>query len=362
MKNLKKTLCLLLAVMLMFSLVTTASAATSTMVPPLPTSSATDAKTPAADTDTKTTLPPTTEGEPTVVPLPEEDTTGQAVHNVAPSMVYDPSNQWLYWARYLGTSKPEIYYDYGVKEYFLSYRLNDASKLAELFQVYYEAFALQQNLDLLTAMNDVDEAVWKKPDWREKSIGEQLSKGTTAALKAMDDLDAYTALTLIQARPEYKTDKNLQEQVDYHLAVMKSYQRDVLQGLSELDANNRPVKLSEVTAEPADTIELTKRFLRNHPELEVLVEVRDLAMSGYTSKGMTTFHTADAEEISALWQEVCEATKEYWQYTTRSLDLFRFAVPFPEGTVYQWPAEWEAPETLVEEPSPLGPPTSATGN
>lgn len=347
MKNLKKFFSFALAMLLLTSLVTTASAATVTMVPPLPTNSANDAKTPVTDTntDTETALPPTTEGEPIVVP----------------EVVFANANQWLYWARYLGTSQPEIYYDYGIKAFYLSYKLDDASKLSELFQEYREAFFLQHNLDLLSDMNDVNEAVWKKPDWREKSIGEQLSKSTAVALKAMDDLDAYTALTLIQARPEYKTDKKLQEQVDYHLAVMKSYQRDVLQGLSELDVNNRPVELSEVTAEPADTIELTERFLQNHPELEVLTEVRNLAMSGYTSKGMTTFHTADAEEISALWQEVCEATNECWQSTINSLDLFRFAVPFPMGTVYQWPEIWEKPVTPVEESSPLGLPTSATG-
>lgn len=325
MKCLKKFFALALAVMLVTSLVTTASAAT---------------------------------GGTRILMAPPLTSTGEDTETVPLTVVSSPDIQWLYWANYLGTSKPEIYYDDTLKQAYLAFPLDDASKLAELLDTYRYAFALQDNLERLIKMNDVDEAIWEKPDWREKSIGEQLSKSTAAALKALDDIDAYAALKLIQTRPEYDSDETLQNQVDYHLAMMRSEQRDVLNGLNELDSNNRPVELSEVTAEPADTIELAEKFLKNHPKLAVLDEVRDLALSGYTSKYTTTFHTADAD-IADLWSRVCDATSTIWTGELQSLDTFRFAVPFPEGTVYQWP---KVRETPVENPTPTERPGTSVGN
>lgn len=317
MKNLKKILSLMLAIMLTSSLVVSASAST------------------ASDTNTTT-----------------------------PEVVHDPDNSYLYWVTCLGSEDPTITYDCYTQQYYLSFRLSTADKLSALTTTYIDAFRLQDNLNMLIDLNDMNKAIWQKPDWRAKSIGAQLSKRTVSALKAMGDLDAYGALEFIQLRPEYQSDEKLQEQVDYAMAMLKSYRYHVLKGLSQLTAvgeSSNPLVLDEATHTPAEVIYMVQARLKGHPELAVLGEVYSLAISGVTSNYTTTFHMTDAEKIEDLWQRTVAATSYYWQGRIQWLNNFTFAIPFPEGSVYQWPETWEKPVGLEPSDAAYGLPTGATG-
>ena len=318
MKNLKKMLSLMLAIMLASSLVIPASAS-------------------SADDDSTVTVP---------------------------EVVYDPGNSYLYWVDYMGSSTPTITYDCYTRQYYLSFRLSTADKLSALTRSYLDAFQLQSALDTLIDLNDIDKAIWQKPDWREKSIGAQLSKSTVTALKMLRDLDAYGALQLIQSRPEYRDDEKLQEQVDYAMTMLKSYRYRALKGLSQLTAvgeSSNPLVLDEATHTPAEVIYMVQARLKGHPELAVLGEVYSLAVSGVTSNYTTTFHMTDVEKIEDLWQRTIAATSYCWQGRIQRLDNFTFAVPFPEGSVYQWPGTWEKPAGLEPPDAAYGLPTGATG-
>ncbi len=276
-------------------------------------------------------------------------------------VVFAQENSYLYWADDLGAGSPEIVYDCHTQQYYLRFQLDTASKLADLLVAYPDAFRLRSNLDMLIDLNNANVAIWDKPDWRDKSIGTQLSKSTQTALKAMKDLDTYEALKLIESSPEYQSDEKLREQVNYAMSMLKSYRLHVLKGLSQLTAaTDEPLVLAKVASTPSEVIEMAEGFLKKYPDLAVLHEAYTLALSGITSKYLTTFRMADTDKVEELWQRTLAATTYHWQDKINSLETFSFAVPFPEGTVYQWPTEWSKPEGLTPLDS-FGLPTSATG-
>lgn len=242
---------------------------------------------------------------------------------------------YLQWATMV-MSNPRIAYDGGMDMYYLDFGLSDASKLAALYRKYEYAFRVFAYLEELTKLNDANTAIWEKPEWRKKSIGAQLSKNTTTALKALDDYDAYDALTLIKTRPEYRNNTNLQDQVNYHLAMMYATMDDLMKGLDQLKPNDAEWSISDKT--PMDAIELAENFLSQRAELEVLDEVYKVTKSGQTGNALATFLMADADKISELYANVADTAKGYWKYDIDLLEDTRFAIPLSGELFSDWPS------------------------
>ena len=282
------------------------------------------------------------------------------------SLTTHPSNAYLYWVTLVLDEHPSLHFDASLKQYYLSFGLSKSTKLALIYEAYRSAFWLEFNTSLLSSENDIDEAIWKKPSWREKSIGEQLSKETAAKIRANSETDGYAALKLIQQSAEYKKDAKLKEQVDYSLHVMEDTLKSVTAGFLQISsAAPDPVTVPgpDVAPElyaltPAEICKTVDDYLAEHPEWKVLGEVRDVAMTGTTSKVMTTFEQYDTEKLNELYMKVSELARVHWPSFYEQMESVVLAVPFPVGTTYQWSEGMKDVAEAIEE-NKL--PISATG-
>lgn len=261
---------------------------------------------------------------------------------------------FLYWAQLSLDPTPEIVYDTGLDMVFLSYKLDAACKLAECFNHYRTTFLVQYNLQQLIKLNDINTAIWEKPERREKSIGSQLSNKTVTTLKS-GEYDAYEAITqVIMKSDEYLADPRLNEQVRYHFSCLNRYKEDIVDGIERCSIYLPRI---EEDAAPAEVIAAVQEILDDNPELQVLKEVRALVYEGKTSKTLATFQALGAERCEELWAKISDPTSNILIDECRWLDNYRVVTPLP-GAVYNGPVERPASES----PYPFGTlPTSATG-
>lgn len=351
-KVIQKVLSMVLVIVLVCSMATTAMA-----------SDTASGAAPAED-ETSADAAGKTDDARTANEVPEDTVDGQFWPD---TLTPHDGDGFLYWASLVLSDQPSLHYDARLKQYYLAFELSNTSKLAALYENYNLAFRLQRKLDELRQLSDPDARIWTKLDWREKSIGEQLSKATADKIKSDDKLDTAAALRLVQASSEYQQDSKLREQVNYELNYQATVFTDVLGGFWLIFPNDGPddadtqqailEKWAAMTAtELCDAVE---NFLKENPEWDVLHEVDELAMSGHSSNSLATFEQADPEKIDRLYEQVATASATRWYRTLKLIDGFTFAVPFPVGTSFQWPDGLKETAKMIED-NIL--PISATGN
>lgn len=232
---------------------------------------------------------------------------------------------FLYWARLSVDATPELVYDAGMGATYLSFKLDSACKLAECFSHYRTTFLLQYNLDQLIQLNDINAAIWEKPEWRQRSIGSQLSAGTVAKLKG-GDYDAYGAIQIIKESSEYENDPKLSEQVRYHECSLARYTEDVMDGIKRLSVCLPRI---EEDATPAEVIATVQKILEDNPELGILEEVRSIVYKGTTSNYLATLQALGAEKCDELWAKVSGLPSDFLHDEVHWLENYRVVICLP---------------------------------
>lgn len=197
-----------------------------------------------------------------------------------------------------------------------------ALKLEALMKQKGAGFQVWWKLYILTELNDIS-SIWETCPVMVTPTGvptaSLVSENTRRVLQLWTRANAYKALTHIRRLPECQDNEALDNQVYYHLVALSYTKYDLLVSLRFLGCDIGTYVDAEFYT-PAEVITMAEDFLQEHPELEVLGEAYDFAKAGGTSDILATFQKADPEYIEDLWQRVAEATASIWPDEIHALE------------------------------------------
>ena len=333
MKTPKKTLCTILAVVMMLPLLTGFCRAPQGVLPLV-------ANEPPAPDDAITVTDAETKSDTTADAEAENGSDTQAEYrnpadypNIASYLRASPSWPATFKAHDSVLRAPVFYdlvfekveYDKRTSSYIYCFKLSDAGKIDALLRYGYTGYSIQEELDRLKKYNQaeycLDQIIYSG---QEQTLRQMLSEATLAQIT--DEMDAYTLLQLIQKQPEYTANAKLQKFVDNYLWLTL--------GMTEL-RHTMGTLYCEV---PGSAEFAVMDLYQSMSVAEWILQTEEYqnfwaAMQPFVGRNRDAWvlrMTYTDEELAEYYEALTAATVKWWGRYSAMLDAYRFYCKMPE--------------------------------